>query len=232
MIVLLSGGLDSTVLATDLVDKLGSDEIESLSIDYGQRHVREISAAEDVAASLGIRHDLIDVSSLSWSLKSALTRNQPIEVPEGHYAAESMRATVVPNRNAIMLMIAVGIAASRDHESVATAVHAGDHPIYPDCRPEFVSAASSAAQLGTHGIGDVTIVAPFVHLSKTEIVSLGWDLSAPMNLSWSCYKGGEVHCGRCGTCVERIEAFQQAGVQDPTEYEDITYAPLLLGGQS
>lgn len=215
-LVLFSGGMDSTALLAQTVGQGG--EVQAVSINYGQRHAKELSSAAAVADRMGVRWNVVDLSVLAQSLTSALTGSA--EVPHGHYAEDNMTATVVPNRNAIMLMVAVGIAASRGLDRVATAVHAGDHPIYPDCRPEFVEAASHAAQLGTAGLGDVRIVAPFVNITKADIVSLGREYGAPFELSWSCYEGGEVHCGRCGTCVERAEAFHLAGEADPTTYAD------------
>jgi len=221
-LALLSGGMDSTSLVAML--KANSTEtIDAISINYGQRHAKELERAKAVADYFGIRHDVIDLSVLAESLSSALTSHDEIQVPDGHYTKETMRATVVPNRNAIMLMVAAGIAASRGHSEVATAVHAGDHFIYPDCRPEFIEAASEAARLGTATFGDVIITAPFVNISKAEIAQVGFANKAPFHLSWSCYKGGEMHCGRCGTCVERAEAFHLAGVPDPTEYEDTEF---------
>jgi 7-cyano-7-deazaguanine synthase len=205
LITLLSGGLDSTVLTAHLL--AGDVAVEAVTIDYGQRHRRELAAAAKVAAHYGIRHDVIDLSGLGQNLTgSALTSNIP--VPEGHYADPAQSATVVPNRNAILLMAAVGVAVARGHDNVATAVHAGDRTIYPDCRPEFITALSAAAQLGTRGHGDVTIHAPFLTYTKTDIVALGSALNAPMDLSWSCYQGLQEPCGRCGACVERAEAFR------------------------
>lgn len=217
-LALLSGGMDSTALVAML--KSQEIKVDTVSINYGQRHNKELQRAKAVADHFGLRHDIVDLSVLAASLSSALTSPEEIEVPDGHYTKETMRATVVPNRNAIMLMVAAGIAASRGHDEVATAVHAGDHFIYPDCRPEFIEAASRAAELGTATFGDVKITAPFVNISKDEIVRIGHRFGAPFSLSWSCYKGGDTHCGRCGTCVERAEAFHLAGVDDPTEYED------------
>ena len=221
-LVLLSGGMDSTALASELVFGHGADNVQAIGIHYGQRHATELTSAARVAHRLDIRYDVIDLSVLAKSLNSALTGGGT-PVPEGHYAADNMAATVVPNRNAIMLMVAVGVAASRGLEAVYTAVHAGDHPIYPDCRPEFVEAASEAAQLGTAGMGDVEIRAPFVDISKADIVTRGTAVRAPFHLTWSCYQGGAEHCGKCGTCVERAEAFHLAGVPDPTTYEDTTF---------
>lgn len=217
-LVLLSGGMDSTALLSTFASESPGDIVETLSIDYGQRHIKELQAAAAVAAHYGVPHDVIDLSVLAGFLTSALT-DQGTEVPDGHYAEDTMRQTVVPNRNAIMLMVAAGIASSRGLDRVATAVHAGDHFIYPDCRPDFIDAASHTAWLGTQGFGDITIVAPFVQMSKTDIAGIGHRYDAPFHLSWSCYKGGRIHCGACGTCYERREAFRDAGVDDPTEYE-------------
>jgi len=216
-LVLLSGGLDSTTLAAHLLD--AGDHLETISIHYGQRHVRELQAAAAVAAHLGLRHDVVDLSVLRQHLTgSALTDDVP--VPHGHYAEDTMRATVVPNRNAIMLSVAVGIAVARHLNRVATAVHAGDHFVYPDCRPAFIDAIDDAARLGTQGFGDVMVTAPFVNWTKADIARRAHQLGAPAHLSWSCYEGNDQHCGRCGTCVERASAFSQAGVPDPTVYAD------------
>lgn len=216
-LVLLSGGLDSTVLATQLVHDHDPTHVEALSVHYGQRHTRELTAAQHIADHLGINHTTLDLSGLGTHLSSALTPTSGAgPIPEGHYAAPTMTQTVVPNRNAILLMIATGIAQARGHTTVSTAVHAGDHPIYPDCRPEFITTADHTARAGT---GDaVAINAPFVHSTKTDIARLGTQLNAPLHLTWSCYKGGTHHCGRCGTCVERAEAFHDAGIPDPTTY--------------
>jgi len=213
-VVLLSGGMDSTVLCARTVVEY--DRVLALSVDYGQRHVREVAAASRVAEYLRVEHQIIDLTTVGALLPSALTADQP--VPHGHYADESMRVTVVPNRNAIFLMVAAGIAAARDMEVVRTAVHAGDHPVYPDCRPEFIRAASAAAHEGTGG--RVWIDAPYVHASKADICADGPVWGAPLHLTWSCYEGGDVHCGRCGTCVERREAFLLAGVHDRTTYSE------------
>jgi 7-cyano-7-deazaguanine synthase len=222
-LVLLSGGLDSTVLATELART--RVRVEALTIVYGQRHAVEVEAANRVATHLGIRHEVLDLGVLQKHLRSALTGAG--DVPHGHYAAANMAQTVVPNRNAIFLMVAAGIAASRNLEQVATAVHAGDHTVYADCRPEFIAAANTAVQLGTDSA--VHADAPYLRLTKAEIVSRGQNASAPMELSWSCYEGGEHHCGRCGTCVERAEAFYQARIMDPTFYVDREYWRAQVG---
>ena len=214
-IVLLSGGLDSTVLLTYCLSL--HHEVKAIGFDYGQRHRRELESALAVARSLGVEFTVADLSALKPVLAGSSQTSDDIDVPFGHYAEETMKATVVPNRNMLMLAVAGAWAISSEFEQVAYAAHAGDHPIYPDCRPGFVDALSSAMQLAHwHG---VNIFAPFINRTKAEIVRLGNQLAAPLDLTWSCYVGGEKHCKRCGTCVERVEAFQLAGVIDPTVYE-------------
>lgn len=215
VVTLFSGGMDSTALLAYYTQE--ADDVIAVSINYGQRHAKEIEAAATIAALYNVPHTVVDLSVLSRHLTSALT-SDTIAVPDGHYAEETMRATVVPNRNAIMLMVAAGVAQANGFDTVATAVHAGDHFIYPDCRPEFIAAASETARLGTAGFGDVTIEAPFVYMTKAAICGTGDAYDAPFHLSWSCYKGGDIHCGACGTCFERREAFTLAGVPDPTVY--------------
>jgi 7-cyano-7-deazaguanine synthase len=230
-VVLLSGGLDSTVLAGHLL--AAGDDVHAVSFDYGQRHRRrELDAARDVAGYYGLTHDVVDLTALGALLGGSALTDPTIDVPHGHYADDTMRITVVPNRNAIMLMAAAGIAAARGFQRVATAVHAGDHAIYPDCRAEFIVAASECAEQATAGHGDVKIVAPFVCHDKTWIVRRGAELHAPFYRTWSCYEGDPhqalgrppTHCGACGTCHERREAFTRAGVYDTTSYYQLTPA--------
>ena len=152
---------------------------------------------------------------------SALTDD--LDVPDGHYAEETMRVTVVPNRNAIMLAVAFGVAAAQSADAVAIAVHGGDHFIYPDCRPGFIDAFQTMQDHALDGYASVRLLAPYVNGSKADIVTDGAKHGTPFGDTWSCYKGGETHCGRCGTCVERREAFHLAGVADPTEYEDAEF---------
>ena len=209
--------MDSVTLAYLLAGQ--GHTLHLLSFDYGQRHVKELEYARRCAADIGADHTVIDLSTITPLLRgSALTDN--IDVPEGHYAAPNMRLTVVPNRNAIMLAIAYAVAVAEGAGIVATGVHAGDHPIYPDCRPEFVEAFDRMERFATdgHAAEGLHLYAPFVHMSKAEIVALGAALFVPYADTWSCYKGGIAHCGVCGTCVERREAFQLAGVADPTKY--------------
>lgn len=216
-IVICSGGLDSVSLA-HMVAR--DHQLTGLiSFDYGQRHRKELDYAALCASRLSVPHDIIDLRPVGAVLTgSALTDD--VDVPDGHYAEDSMRVTVVPNRNAIMLTVAFGAAAARGADAVATAVHGGDHFIYPDCRPEFTQAFEAMQKHALDGYADVSLFTPFVHRSKADIVTEGARCYTPFAQTWSCYKGGQHHCGRCGTCVERREAFHLANVDDPTIYED------------
>lgn len=216
-LVVCSGGLDSVTLAHQVAQE---GTLHSLvSFNYGQRHTKELDYAAACAQALTVPHDIIDISGVGKLLSgSALTDD--VDVPEGHYQEESMRVTVVPNRNAIMLTVAFGVAASRECDVVAIAVHGGDHFIYPDCRPDFISSFQTMQNHALEGVQPVALHAPFVHVDKTEIVRVGAKINVPFADTWSCYQGDDAHCGRCGTCVERREAFSLAGVEDPTVYAD------------
>ena len=216
-IVICSGGLDSVSLAHMVAAKRKLTGL--VSFDYGQRHRKELDYAALCAKRLDVPHDIIDMRGIGAALTgSALTDD--VDVPDGHYAEETMRVTVVPNRNAIMLTVAYGIAAARGDQAVATAVHGGDHFIYPDCRPDFTQAFEFMQYMALDGYADVSLYTPFVHRSKADIVTEGQRHNTPFAETWSCYKGGVHHCGRCGTCVERREAFDLAGIADPTQYDD------------
>lgn len=194
-------------------------ELHLLALDYGQRHVKEIGYARRCAERLGAGFDVVDISGVGRLLGgSALTDD--IDVPHGHYAAENMAVTVVPNRNAIMLSIAYGVAVARNAVLVATAVHAGDHYVYPDCRPKFIEAFDKMQRAAVEGFGDeaLHLYTPFINITKAEIVEIGAKLKVPYADTWSCYEGGELHCGLCGTCTERKEAFELVGITEPTEY--------------
>jgi len=219
-IVICSGGLDSVSLAHRVANE--HELAGLLSFDYGQRHRKELESAAACAARLGTPHQIVDIRAVGAQLAgSALTSD--VDVPDGHYAEESMRITIVPNRNAIMLAIAFGIASAAKAEAVATAVHGGDHFIYPDCRPGFIEAFQAMQNHALEGYADIKLLAPYVHVPKSAIVLDGAKHGTPFGETWSCYKGGQLHCGRCGTCVERREAFHEAGIEDPTIYDDPDY---------
>ncbi|MBX2831350.1 MAG: 7-cyano-7-deazaguanine synthase QueC [Rhodospirillales bacterium] len=220
-IVVCSGGLDSVTLAYKIAKE---HKLHSLiSFDYGQRHKKELDFAARTARDLGVKHHIVDLTSVGALLGGSSLTSDEIEVPDGHYAEETMRITVVPNRNAIMLAVAFGAAASAGADAVATAVHGGDHFIYPDCRPDFINAFSAMQNHALEGVKDVSLYTPFVKVSKADIAAEAGRLGVPVDLTWSCYKGYETHCGRCGTCVERREALELACVKDPTVYEDREY---------
>lgn len=216
-VAIVSGGMDSITLAY-LLNSEGYD-LHLLSVEYGQRHRKEIGYAKRCAERLGASFEIADISGVGRLLSgSALTDD--VDVPHGHYAAENMAVTVVPNRNAIMLSIAYGVAVARGSKLVACAVHAGDHYVYPDCRSQFIEAFEAMERRAVEGFGDpsLRLHAPFLEKSKAEIAEIGMALKVPYEDTWSCYEGGDLHCGLCGTCNERKEAFELAGVLDPTEY--------------
>jgi 7-cyano-7-deazaguanine synthase len=218
-IAIVSGGMDSVTMAHKFV-KAG-DQLHVISFDYGQRHVKELSFAEECARDLGMPWDYVDLTNVNKFLGGSSLTDRSVDVPDGHYAAETMKQTVVPNRNAIMLSIATGIAVAEQADYVATAVHAGDHFIYPDCRADFIDVMGHAMFLANRGfaVDQFHLEAPFLTYSKRDIGELGLDLNVDFTKTWSCYKGGEIHCGTCGTCYERREALQGF---DPTEYLDNT----------
>lgn len=213
-VLILSGGVDSTTLLYDEQERIAL----AISFDYGSKHnAQEIPFALWHCQQLGIRHITIPLDFMTTYFKSSLLEGGE-EIPEGHYADENMRSTVVPFRNGIMLSIAIGIAESNDLKHVMMANHGGDHTIYPDCRPEFVASMSEAARTGT--FPGITLLCPYTNLTKADIARRGKALGIDYTKTWSCYKGGEHHCGKCGTCVERREAFAEAGIDDATVYEE------------
>ena len=212
-ILILSGGVDSTTLLYDYRERIAL----ALSFDYGSKHnARELPFASWHCNQLGIPHRVVCLDFMPQLLKSSLLQGGE-DIPEGHYAEENMRSTVVPFRNGIMLSVAAGVAESEGLSYVMMANHAGDHTIYPDCRPEFVSAMSNAIEAGTYN--GVQLLAPYTHLTKADIARRGKALGIDYSQTWSCYKGLHHHCGRCGTCVERREALAAAGIEDTTVYE-------------
>lgn len=202
LIALLSGGMDSATMLYQLLD-LGH-EVKTISFDYGQRHSIELSYAAQLADAVKVLWHVADLSSLQGLLGGSSQTDPTIAVPEGHYADETMKITVVPNRNMLMASVAAAWAISSRYDGIAMAVHSGDHAIYPDCRPDFTSALANI--LYRVHFTPVELVTPFLRLSKAEIARIGWGLEVPYHLTWSCYKGGNKHCGKCGTCVERREA--------------------------
>lgn len=218
-VVLHSGGLDSTVLLYYMQTLY--QEVLPISISYGQRHIRELQAAIEVWSSCEVKGEMVDLRSLQTILKGSSQTDGDIDVPEGHYAEDNMRVTVVPNRNMILISVATAYAISSQAEVVAYAAHAGDHAQYPDCREVFIAALENTIRLCDYN--PPVLYAPFAGRTKADIVKLGSELRVPFDLTWSCYKGGEGHCGRCGTCVERAEAFHLAKVFDPTKYQDAYY---------
>jgi 7-cyano-7-deazaguanine synthase len=213
-VIIYSGGLDSTVLLYHLLE--AGHELHALSINYGQRHCCELVAAARICKTRGVPQATADLSAIQPLLAGSSLTSPEVEVAEGHYTEENMKSTVVPNRNMIFLALATGHALSISAGRVAYAAHSGDHAIYPDCRNEFADAMAVAMALADWKT--VELSRPFVDWTKADIVRRGHELGAPFAQTWSCYKGGELHCGRCGTCIERREAFDLAGVEDPTPY--------------
>jgi 7-cyano-7-deazaguanine synthase len=236
VLVVNSGGMDSTTAVYDALDQ--GAEVDTISFNYGQRHSKELEYATRTAEKLGLRHDVVDLHSITGLLaESGSSLVSEEEVPEGHYAEDNMAKTVVPNRNMIMLAVAGGAAVARGSKFIVTGVHSGDHAIYPDCRPAFINHLADALVQGNEGFGDMRgILAPFLHQTKAQIARRAILLGMPFEETWSCYKGEDKHCGRCGTCVERLEAIHEAqqmlldegnpivaDFKDKTEYADDNY---------
>jgi 7-cyano-7-deazaguanine synthase len=213
-LVLLSGGMDST---TALYWAMREHEVVgAISFDYGSKHnAHELEQAAWQCEKLGLRHDIVTLPFINELFTSDLLQSGGA-VPDGHYADDNMKRTVVPFRNGIMLAIACGIAESREAQGLVIAAHAGDHAIYPDCREPFMRAMAEAMQAGTYAA--IKLLRPFIAIDKTGIARLGNELGVDFSHTWSCYKGGDIHCGTCGTCVERREAFANADLTDPTPY--------------
>ena len=214
VVVIFSGGMDSfTVLNMAVNDGY---EVYALSFDYGQRHSKELDYASRACQNLGVSHKIIDISAINELIGgSSLTSD--IDIPEGHYTEESMKQTVVPNRNMILLSMAVGYAVSLDATKVFYGAHSGDHAIYPDCRPEFVERMNDVCAIANYE--KVEIISPFLYQSKIDILTAGLNMGLDYNLTWTCYNGREKACGKCGACQERLEAFEQNNTQDPLSYE-------------
>jgi 7-cyano-7-deazaguanine synthase len=214
VVIIYSGGMDSFTVM-HMARHQGFD-VHAVSFDYGQRHNKELSYARNVTTKHNIPHKIVDISSISQLLSgSSLTSN--IDVPEGHYEEDSMKQTVVPNRNMILLSLAVAYAVSIQAQAVYFGAHSGDHAIYPDCRTEFVSAMNDVCKIANYE--PIEVRAPFLEHDKIEILAQGIALGLDYAETWTCYNGREKACGKCGACQERLEAFAQNGVQDPLEYE-------------
>lgn len=220
VVALVSGGMDSVVALYEAARN--HRVVGALSFDYGSKHnPREIPMAQWHCRNLGIRHFCIRLDFIGTLFKSDLLKTGGA-IPDGHYEEQTMQRTVVPFRNGILLSIAAGYAESHDAQALVIAAHSGDHAIYPDCREKFMTSMAEAVRLGTYA--RIEILRPFIAMNKARIASRGLQLGVDFSKTWSCYKGGKIHCGTCGTCVERREAFLVSGIADPTRYA--SQAPL------
>ncbi len=215
-VLIYSGGLDSTILLYHLCAE--GHKVQALSVDYGQRHRCELNRARAICDKIDVPHQKADLSGIRSLLSGSSLTSPEIAVAEGHYTEESMKSTVVPNRNMLLLALGTAHALSIGAGYVAYAAHSGDHAIYPDCRSQFANAMDEAIRLCDWN--QVELIRPFVEWTKADIVRCGIRLDVPFEKTWSCYKGGKTHCGRCGTCIERREAFDLVGFEDPTPYAD------------
>jgi len=213
-VILLSGGIDSTTLLYDLVSQ--GYKVFPISFYYGQKHDIEVANALATCTKLKLSCEVIKLEALRAVAPSALTRSDR-EVPNGHYTDEVMKKTVVPNRNMVLISLATSYAIGIGAAAVFYAAHGGDHAIYPDCRPEFLIALNKAIKLCDYE--RICLEAPYMYWRKADIVKRGIELGVDYSLTWSCYKGRHYPCGTCGTCVERLEAFELAGIKDPLEYQ-------------
>lgn len=247
-VAIVSGGLDSTTLVYDML--LNGYRPHLLSFNYGQRHMKELTFAAATAKKLHLPHDVIDLTGLTHLISNSALTSAPahekcscytspmtfegpqrdcavhgeFSVPEGHYAEDNMKLTVVPNRNMIMLSIAAGVAVNEKARCIGIGVHAGDHFVYPDCRPMFIDTMNVAVNVANEGFDNFeatnAIYAPFLHKSKADIAYRALELNVPLHATWSCYKGGDVHCGKCGTCVERLEAIHEAVARAHPDFDE------------
>lgn len=213
-VVIYSGGMDSFTLLNDLLSQ--GYEVSALSFDYNQRHTKELGYAMQACETLDVAHKIVDITAINELMQgSSLTSD--IDVPEGHYEEESMKSTVVPNRNMIMLSMATAYAVSIEAGLVFIGAHAGDHAIYPDCRKEFIDAVSACTQIANYT--PVEVRAPYINKTKGDIAVIGKTLGLDYSRAWTCYNGRDKACGKCGACQERLEAMSFAGLRDPMEYE-------------
>ena len=213
IIVVYSGGLDSFTLLNEAIRS--GKEVSTLSFDYGQKHSKELNYVEKFCSQEAIDSKIVDVSSIKeLFLGSSLT--DEVDIPKGHYEDDSMKSTVVPNRNMILIALALGYAVTKEAEEVWFGAHAGDHAIYPDCRPEFVEKMDAVARIANYK--SIAVKAPYISMSKTEILAIGLEMELDYGLTWTCYEGKELACGTCGSCHERLESFAANNTVDPIEY--------------
>ena len=216
VVVIYSGGMDSFTVLHKAIEE-GKD-VYPLTFNYGQRHSKEIDYAARVCQQLGIAHKVVDISAISTLMSgSSLTTDSTEDIPEGHYEEDSMKSTVVPNRNMVLLSMAIAYAVSIDANAVYYGAHSGDHAIYPDCRPEFVHKMNEVSQIANYQ--PIDIVSPYITNNKIEILKDGLRMGLDYGLSWTCYNGREKACGHCGSCQERLEAFAENNLTDPLSYE-------------
>jgi len=213
IIVVYSGGLDSFTLLNEAI-RSGKD-VSALSFDYGQKHNKELDCVEKFCAQESIDSKIIDVSSIKELFQGSSLTDE-IDIPKGHYEDDSMKSTVVPNRNMILISLALGYAVTKEAEEVWFGAHAGDHAIYPDCRPEFVEKMDAVARIANYS--PIAVKAPYIAMSKTEILAIGLNMQLDYGLTWTCYEGKELACGSCGACHERLESFAANNVIDPIKY--------------
>lgn len=214
IVAVVSGGMDSVTMLHDLYSQ--GHEIQVISFNYGQRHIKELKVAKENAEALGLKHTVVEMGFMSDLLSnSALTGD--IDVPEGHYEDENMKLTAVPNRNMIMASIAIGYAVNLEYDTVALGVHSGDHAIYPDCRPKFIEILNEVARIANYQ--PIEVIAPYINMNKVNIVARGSEIGVDYSKTWTCYKGLDKACGRCGSCQERLEAFILNELVDPLKYE-------------
>tara|TARA_Y100000385_G_C12880462_1_gene545538 strand:- start:26 stop:682 length:657 start_codon:yes stop_codon:yes gene_type:complete len=213
IVVIFSGGMDSFTLLNRMVKE--GHYVSAVTFDYGQRHAKEIKYAESACLELQVPHKVIDITAINQLIQgSSLTSN--INIPEGHYADKTMRSTIVPNRNMILLSLAVGYAVSINAAKVFYGAHTGDHAIYPDCRPEFVKKMNDVCTVANYE--PIEIVTPYLHYDKGQIVKEGLLMGLDYSKTWSCYNGKDLACGKCGACFERKEAFALNHMSDPSGY--------------
>lgn len=228
-LVVLSGGMDSTTALSAAVELHGSKEVATITFNYGSKHnAKENVAAKNVADYYQVSNKLVQLPFVNELFKSDLLSSGG-EIPEGHYAEDTMRRTVVPYRNAIMLSIAAGYASSIGANQLVLGNHAGDHAVYPDCREEFTKPFKQALLHGDWN--PVSVIRYFENYSKAQIAEMGLKVGTPYHMTWTCYKGGDIACGRCGTDVERLEAFDLAQGTDPLEYLDREYYKTVLANK-